>query len=492
MTAPTPTPASLQFSAASWIGDLKFLDNRALKDIVIPGSHDAGTFVLENRIDNNSSQCQDISIAEQLRAGSRYLDLRAWKASDDRYWLYHGLAWTHVRLADALADIVDFLDRQPDEIVIATLLIDEETRIDAGWHWACSQVVRHRVRPADLGGKSFAEATPAELRAAGRRLVFLRSGDVSQIACMDREGAYGDSLDPVNYLKALDNLNLWSDKMWILHLGIPYKGEIHNEMVERAGWNAQEFIPRFKAEGAHRAWQHRRLNIVNVDFIQRFGWVDALVRLNAPFPKTWPSVATPRTISKRYTWTLKAIDRGGMLHIEALSDAPFRAQQGQIHVYRAEDGFPADPGGVKAAWAWDNDAHHWNTGLKWQRGLCVAWVAEKSANGPYVAFVKLATVGDRIDAEASFTWTLRAAELDGKLLLEGDSDAPFRAQQGQLHVYPQHAGFPAGPNPKAHAWEWDNEAHPWGTGLSGTGWPVAWLAEQSPNGPYTPFLKLVV
>jgi 1-phosphatidylinositol phosphodiesterase len=82
----------------TWMHAMKELDDRPLRELVIPGSHDAGTFVMEHRIDNNSSKCQEISILEQLKAGSRYLDLRAWKASDGEYWLYHGKVWTHVKL----------------------------------------------------------------------------------------------------------------------------------------------------------------------------------------------------------------------------------------------------------------------------------------------------------------------------------------------------------------------------------------------------------
>ena len=307
--SPPASPSIPPLSTASWMQDMSVLDDRPLKDIVIPGSHDAATFVLDLKINNNSSQCQEISIAEQLKAGSRYLDLRAWKAKDGLYWMYHGAAWTHVKLEDVLADIKSFLDQHTGEIVIATLLIDEKTNIDAGWQWACKQVSGHRALPADLNGKSYAEVTPKELRTAGKRLVLLRNGDVSQLACMDREGAYGDSLEPANYLKALDDLKLWNDKMWILHLGIPYKGDIGNTMVERAKWNADEFIPRFKGTGIHSAWLTRRLNIVNVDFIDRFGWVEAIVRLNTHFPKTTPSAMVSHVVERRCTWTLKAVNQ---------------------------------------------------------------------------------------------------------------------------------------------------------------------------------------
>jgi hypothetical protein len=42
----------------TWMHDMKELDDRPLRELVIPGSHDAGTFVMEHRIDNNSSSAR--------------------------------------------------------------------------------------------------------------------------------------------------------------------------------------------------------------------------------------------------------------------------------------------------------------------------------------------------------------------------------------------------------------------------------------------------
>ena len=76
---------------------------------------------------------------------------------------------------------------------------------------------------------------------------------------------------------------------------------------------------------------------------------------------------------------------------------------------------------------------------------------------------------------------------------EGDTDAPFRAQQGQLHVYPPGSAFPSDPDGKAERWQWDNEAHPWRVGVPwNRGRNIAWVAQQSPNGPNTPFLKVTI
>ena len=101
---PSRPPETTSISTQTWMHDMSIqqpgFDDRPLRELVIPGSHDAGTFAMQIVTDNLSSQCQDISILEQLKAGSRYLDLRAWKAMDGLYWIYHGAVWTKVKLED--------------------------------------------------------------------------------------------------------------------------------------------------------------------------------------------------------------------------------------------------------------------------------------------------------------------------------------------------------------------------------------------------------
>jgi hypothetical protein len=124
----------------------------------------------------------------------------------------------------------------------------------------------------------------------------------------------------------------------------------------------------------------------------------------------------------------------------------------------------------------------------------IVWLAQKSPNGPGEAiFLRLTTAHGTDTASATFPWRLRCGQDgDKKLFVEGDTTAPFRAQQGQLHVYPQSMkAWPSNPDGQAQAWRWDNASHPWNTGLDwGQGWHIAWVAQQPPNGPYTLFVKL--
>lgn len=95
-------------------------------------------------------------------------------------------------------------------------------------------------------------------------------------------------------------------------------------------------------------------------------------------------------------------------------------------------------------------------------------------------------------ASSTFTWNLEAYESKGNLCLKWSTNAPFRAQQGQIHVYSGN-GFPSDPTKDTKKWSWDNENNrDWNTGLPwGTGWHIAYIAERSPNGPYTYFIQMI-
>ncbi|MFY9826922.1 MAG: hypothetical protein WAM82_36550 [Thermoanaerobaculia bacterium] len=100
---------------------------------------------------------------------------------------------------------------------------------------------------------------------------------------------------------------------------------------------------------------------------------------------------TPKPVHKTetYTWTVELFERQGKCWLGWSTNAPFRAQQGQIRFYA--DSFPSNPEERIVAWTWDDDVtwpNPFNTGKPWGSGWCAAWVAQKKPNGPYVYFVK--------------------------------------------------------------------------------------------------------
>ena len=117
----------------------KLPKKKKLKDLVIPGSHDSGTFSLDKNMEigpdepnlirkfgklvkpvvYNWSVTQSMTIYEQLRSGIRYLDLRvAYRTADknSEIRVLHGLfGWT---IDQVLDEVNRFVANYPKEIVI--------------------------------------------------------------------------------------------------------------------------------------------------------------------------------------------------------------------------------------------------------------------------------------------------------------------------------------------------------------------------------------
>lgn len=92
-----------------WMSYIK--DDALLRQIVIPGSHDAGTNGMPWY-----SKTQSRNIDDQLACGTRYFDLRI-KMKKGECRIYHGPAYS-LYLKDVLAQTRDFLIANPSECVI--------------------------------------------------------------------------------------------------------------------------------------------------------------------------------------------------------------------------------------------------------------------------------------------------------------------------------------------------------------------------------------
>jgi hypothetical protein len=86
-------------------------DDTLIKDIVIPGSHDAGTVGMMYM-----GATQSTTVAEQLAAGTRYLDLRV-ENVDGEAVIYHS-ALRGQKLSVVLSEVRSFLTNNPTETVI--------------------------------------------------------------------------------------------------------------------------------------------------------------------------------------------------------------------------------------------------------------------------------------------------------------------------------------------------------------------------------------
>ena len=122
--AATPAEAA-DVRAVNWMENVP--DETKLSSMSIPGTHDSCTQNVDMRY---IFQCQDVSIATQLKYGYRYLDMRLVlekRSGQETLVLKHNIARCKVSdspfsrtltLADVLKDVYAFLDEHPSETVI--------------------------------------------------------------------------------------------------------------------------------------------------------------------------------------------------------------------------------------------------------------------------------------------------------------------------------------------------------------------------------------
>ena len=125
---PVAAPAAATTSYDHWMADMSdALGPRLLKQVVIPGSHDAGTYNFGGAV-AWYAQAQDVDITAQLNAGSRYFDIRAAYPgapnTDPDFWNAHGPVYSlNVRLSQMLQQVVDFANQPGHEKEIVLLQV---------------------------------------------------------------------------------------------------------------------------------------------------------------------------------------------------------------------------------------------------------------------------------------------------------------------------------------------------------------------------------
>lgn len=99
----------------TWMSHVE--DERSLAALRIPGTHDSGA-LHEPLL--GLAKTQDLTIAEQLQMGVRFLDLRA-RIIDNAFWLYHGSLDQDQPFEDVFGAMYAFLDANPGDTIVASL-----------------------------------------------------------------------------------------------------------------------------------------------------------------------------------------------------------------------------------------------------------------------------------------------------------------------------------------------------------------------------------
>jgi len=110
--SPHDSMAQATVSGAKWMESID--DSKSLASLSIPGTHDSGALYESYK---NTAKCQDLTIAEQLSIGVRYLDIRN-RHYEDSFRIYHGSEDQKQTFDDVLTSIYAFLKENPSETIL--------------------------------------------------------------------------------------------------------------------------------------------------------------------------------------------------------------------------------------------------------------------------------------------------------------------------------------------------------------------------------------
>lgn len=112
----------------NWMSGIS--DNTNLSGVSIPGTHESGA-----RRSVGDSQCQWYGIIEQLRRGTRFLDIRcnyeapleSGQTNPVYFPVYHGIANMYLTFEEVQAQCVAFLDANPSECILMNVQKNDDS-----------------------------------------------------------------------------------------------------------------------------------------------------------------------------------------------------------------------------------------------------------------------------------------------------------------------------------------------------------------------------
>jgi len=162
-TPPFPDRVSSStYDMTTWMARLTNPEN-SLADVTIPGTHDSAAWGMYDP----KTQTQSISIADQLNAGVRFLDIRL-KLSGGKLWLYHGVVYLGLSFDEVLGWITAFLDAHPTETIVMSVKNEAGTDGDAFANAFKSTYMD------PLGSRVYLDDVVPTIREARNRIVLVR------------------------------------------------------------------------------------------------------------------------------------------------------------------------------------------------------------------------------------------------------------------------------------------------------------------------------
>jgi 1-phosphatidylinositol phosphodiesterase len=198
---------TVAMTGGDWMSNLP--GATSLAQIDIPGTHDSGA-----RIGGAFVQTQDLSIADQLAAGVRYLDIRL-RHFEDALVVHHGSFYQELNFDDVLRACTGFLAAHPSETILMQV---KEEYTPAGNTRTFEQtfLTRYVTAPAYQPYFYLTDAIPA-LGSVRGKIVLVRRFHASQQLGIDAtDWADNASYDDVGSKVSIqDRYNTYGEQKWM-------------------------------------------------------------------------------------------------------------------------------------------------------------------------------------------------------------------------------------------------------------------------------------
>jgi hypothetical protein len=217
------------------------IGQKKLHEIIIPGTHDAGTFDVEAKGTwaAMNAQTQNLNFPGQLALGIRYFDCRLenWPDShpDQPFWFCHGLAWTWTEITDLISALETFFTTDNSKDIVILDFCRFQNFGPSDYTKFFNLFTNHSVLgPAIISPDEASQLTINSLFARGKRLFILCEDTTARTnfnlgESINLDGENPDT-DSINTLKG--KLDKWitahagGGKLWalqaILNPGFPY------------------------------------------------------------------------------------------------------------------------------------------------------------------------------------------------------------------------------------------------------------------------------
>lgn len=238
-------------------------------------------------------QCQDLSIAQQLNEGIRYLDLRVASLGDDQFYTCHGVYC--VNMDTILDEVKQFMDAHPKEIIV--LDFNHFYAMSANHHTLFSRRVVEKLggKIANQKGGALRPDSPVgEYWKKGAQAVVIYHDDATQKAsdgkfwirgCIQSKWPNSNESDALK-VKLKATIQERPPKMFFVLQGIltPDTELIKKEILESKGSMSIKTIAKRASQKVtnwvENEWHDAIHNIVIVDFFKDCSMVTSIINLN--------------------------------------------------------------------------------------------------------------------------------------------------------------------------------------------------------------------